>query len=395
MVARGRELRLELALEAGRVGAWLYDATAGELTWEAPMYQLFRVPLGTPVRMEDFVARIHPEDRGRFEAGIERTLAGSDFSEEYRVVTPRGERWAMIRAQLLTDGKARMVTGVTFDVTERKEAEEARDALVRTLEGKNADLETALARLQEARTELELSRRLAGLGQLVAGVSHEMNTPLGALRSALDTMNAVAGRLEGLALPDAGQRLPRVVRASVEAARAAEERLTLVVGSLRSFSRLDRAEEETGSIDECVRTVITLVQARAERVTIRFTHDDPTPPFTLRAREVQQALLTLVLNAVEAVQRRGQGEVRVRTEADDATVRVVIEDDGDGIEPERLEGLLEPGFAGSGPRLGMRLGLSIAHRVATEHRGALVITSPGKGLGAQAVLSLHRGGPAA
>ncbi|MCB9645116.1 MAG: PAS domain-containing protein [Deltaproteobacteria bacterium] len=390
MVARGRELRLELALEAGVVGAWLYDAATHELTWEAPMYQIFRVPLGTPVTLEDFLARVHPDDRGRFEASIARTLEGSDFREEYRIITSRGERWVMIRAQLLTDGRKRMVTGVTFDVTERKEAEEARSALVRTLEGKNAELETALTRLQEARTELELSRRLAGLGQLVAGVSHEMNTPLGALKSALDTLGVVASRLDGLALPEEGQRLPKVVRASVEAARAAEERLTLVVGSLRSFSRLDQAPEETGSVDDCVRTVISLVEARAERVTLRFTQAAPTPPLVLRAREVQQALLTLVLNAVEAVQRRGEGEVRVRTEADAATVRVVIEDDGDGIDKEQLEGLLEPGFAGSGPRLGMRLGLSIAHRVATEHGGSLVISSAGRGHGARAVLTLAR-----
>ena len=106
MVARGRELRLELALEAGVVGAWLYDAATHELTWEAPMYQIFRVPLGTPVTLEDFLARVHPDDRGRFEASIARTLEGSDFREEYRIITSRGERWVMIRAQLLTDGKS-------------------------------------------------------------------------------------------------------------------------------------------------------------------------------------------------------------------------------------------------------------------------------------------------
>lgn len=383
MVARGRELRLEQALEAARVGAWVYEPASEELTWEAPMYQIFGVPLGTPVRFADFVERVHADDRARLEAAIARTRRGRDFEEEYRIEHPRGARWVLVRAQLLTDGRLEIITGVCFDVTAKKAAEAA-------LEAKNAELEAALTRLREARTELELSRRLAALGQLVAGVSHEMNTPLGALKSALDTLGAVATRLDGLELPEAGRRLPKVARASVEAARAAGDRLTDVVASLRSFSRLDRAPEETGRVDDCVRTVISLVQARAQGIDIRLICETPTPQVNLRAREVQQALLTLVLNAVEAVQRRGEGEVRVFCEADDGVVRVVIEDDGDGIPEDQLESLLEPGFTGAGARLGMRLGLPIAHRVATEHRGQLTLTSQGPGRGARAVFTLAR-----
>ena len=258
----------------------------------------------------------------------------------------------------------------------------AQDALMRANDALEAKVQQRTRELQQKQAQLVQSEKMASLGQLVAGVAHEINTPLGALTSSSRTLRRTLERIEthpAIAGPESDppadvQRWARSAGDLADNMIEAANRIDQVVTSLRRFARLDRSSVAALDMREALEDALTLVKAQmAEDVRIHRSFDD-VEPVTCRAADVHQLLLNVLLNAVQATPATGQIWVRLRDET--GGVRIEVEDDGPGIAPDVMPKIFDPGFTTKGVGVGAGLGLAIAHQVAHDHGGWIRVSSP-------------------
>lgn len=242
------------------------------------------------------------------------------------------------------------------------------------------------------------SAKLATLGMLVAGVAHELNTPMGALNSNHDTLKRALQRLQDILAdevvePSELDEVRRVVAAVAGVLRVndlAIERMRGLVASLRSFGRPDQAQLDRVDLHETLDAALALLRHEMkDRVQVQRDYGE-LPLLHCYPQQLNQAFMNLLLNAVQAIAERGT--ITVRTRADASGVSVDIEDTGAGIAPENVDRIFEPGFTTKGARVGMGLGLLITSQIIDQHRGRIAVRStPGRGttFTIQLPLSLH------
>lgn len=242
----------------------------------------------------------------------------------------------------------------------RVEVERAeRDAEVHRL--KYVELASLQSRLIE-------SERFAVVGDLAAGVAHEVNNPLGVLRSSLDVIRRATDKLEGEASP----RLAKVMERALSSADEASTRIQGLAQSLKRFSRLDEAQRQIFDVNAEIENVLTLIRPRLGSDTRLATDLRPLPPVEGVPQEINQALMTLLVNAIEATP---EGEISVTTEEDDAHVRIEVRDTGRGMNHDHLEHLFEPGFVNNGGQVRFRVGLPSAAAALRRHGGDIQVES--------------------
>lgn len=266
------------------------------------------------------------------------------------------------------------------------------EGLERMVDERTTELRAAQARLVQ-------SEKMAAMGELVAGVAHEINTPLGAVRSMVDTLaRGVARQTQRMrerlgAEFDEDPQLAKGRRAVEDAVRVIDEgtaRVRTIVDRLRSFAQLDEADVQRVDLHEGIEDTIGLLEGSLPE-TVRIERDfGPLPEVICVPRQVNQVTLNLLTNAVRAVGR--QGTVTVSTRHDAGWVWVVVEDDGSGIAPEHLERIFDPGFTTRGVGVGTGLGLAIAYQIVEDHGGRMEVRSrPGEGTRIAFVLPVDAG----
>ena len=228
---------------------------------------------------------------------------------------------------------------------------------------------------------------MASLGQLVAGVAHEINTPLGAIQSNNDTLTRSVERIrENLSVDDA--RLTRVVDVIdtlTQVNRTAIERIDTVVTNLRRFARLDEASLANYDIREGLDHTIALVsQEFTGRIAIN-TEFKEIPLIQCYPALINQAFMSVILNACQAIE--GSGTVTISTRATDDSVAIEITDTGEGIAVENLDKIFDPGYTTRGIGVGTGLGLSIVHQIIEKHLGSIDVSSSA-GIGTTVQISL-------
>ena len=250
------------------------------------------------------------------------------------------------------------------------------------------ELEHRNRMLQETQVQLIQSEKMASLGQLVAGVAHELNTPIGAIQSNAQTERTHLERLAST-LDDGGTELAddaresagRTVRALLDlngVTASASRRVAEIVGNLRKFARLDESEWKPADLHEGLEETLALVRHKTrDRITIERDYGD-VPPVNCYAGQLNQVFMNLIVNGIQAIE--GKGTIRIETRADDESVRVRISDDGAGIPEDDLGRVFDPGFTTKGVGVGTGLGLSISYRIVSNHGGTLTAESrPGEG----------------
>jgi two-component system, NtrC family, sensor histidine kinase HydH len=219
--------------------------------------------------------------------------------------------------------------------------------------------------LKALQQRVERTERLAALGRLAAGVAHELRNPLGAIRGLVQYFQASWKE-------DTEQRvyLDVIVREV--------DRLNRVVSDLVEFARPREPHREPHQLGDVVRHAVTLVQADVRAKGIRIVHelDDTLPPLLVDRDLVVQALLNILLNAIEAMQPGGMLTIRLVEHA--AWAELVVEDTGRGMPADHLGRLFDPFFT-TKPQ-GTGLGLAIAHSIIQAHEGQITVEStPGHG----------------
>ena len=210
---------------------------------------------------------------------------------------------------------------------------------------------------------LAQSEKLAALGQLAAGVAHEINNPLTAII-------ANAQLLQRELAPD------DEMQESVDLIARAGARATQVVRNLLDFARKEQYPLSLIDVNETIQRSLALVQHELQGRSIRlvFTPDPALPPIHASQDHLQGLWLNLVMNALDAIEH-DHGELHVSTHAAPGEIRAVIADNGKGIPPERLRRIFEPFYTTKAPGRGTGLGLSVCERVVKQHGGQILVES--------------------
>ncbi len=234
--------------------------------------------------------------------------------------------------------------------------------------------EVAFAKAQEQQIRLISRGKLVALERLVAGVAHELNTPLGALSSQASTLSRAAQLVVSEQSSDKKKvRASRIIEEGGGHMNAAIERVQRTLTSLRAFARLDEAEVDRIELEESLETTLALIPSSLTEG-VQIERDlQKVPALYCRPREINQVLMTVLVNAFESMKGQGRLSLQLKREAGDAVV--VIQDTGPGMSEEALSHLFDLGFAQKGKRMGMGLGLPIGKRIIEEHGGTLEFTS--------------------
>ena len=259
---------------------------------------------------------------------------------------------------------------------------------------KEAEIERLrFGELAGMQAQLVQSEKMALLGRLVAGLSHEINTPIGVINSnaslaarALDIM-----REQGLDL-ESNARLRTAVETLTTSQRSnaqAGERLSELVQSLKSYARLDEAELQRIDISACVEESLRLFETGLPDSIRLVKNLEPVPEMTCRPGQLNQAFMTVLVNAREAIDSRGTIVVRSFPGGESAFIEIA--DTGRGIAPDKLPGLFDIDFGRKDAQVRMRMGLSNAKSMIEKHGGTIDVDSTlGEGTTFRISLPLQR-----
>jgi PAS domain S-box-containing protein len=249
------------------------------------------------------------------------------------------------------------------------------------------DLEEVNKNLRDTQSQLVQSEKMASLGTLVAGVAHEINTPIGAVSSMQDTLFRTLEKLKGMIesrfpegcadLPDIEATL-KVIDDANRVIKPGTERVINIVRRLRSFARLDEAEVKTVDIHEGLEDTLVLIYHELKHnISIVKNYGD-IPQIACYPGQLNQVFLNILINAKQAI--RGKGKITITTSVREGKVHIAIQDSGIGIAKEDLIKVFDPGFTTKGVGVGTGLGLSICYQIIQGHRGEIKAESkPGKG----------------
>jgi len=388
-------------------------AAAAILGYESPEEMTRRI---TDIGHQVYV---QPELRDKLYDRLGKGRAVTNFDLEfYRKDGSR--RWVQlsVRPVFNEHGEILYADGMILDIAERKRAEKAlqdvndeleQRVIARTSELEQAnrglrqltsDLETAFQELKNAQSRVLQQEKMASIGQLAAGVAHEINNPMGFIISNLNSFNkytekittflkfqaeAVEALVSGsdsreitenlekqkklLKLDYVLEDLGSLINESMEGA----ERVRRIVQNLKSFSRLDESEFKMAEINGGIESTINMVWNEIKyKANLNRDYGD-IPQTYCNLGQLNQVFMNLLINASQAIETRG--EITVKTSSDDKNLFITISDTGTGIPADKLPRIFEPFFTTKAVGKGTGLGLSIAYDIVKKHNGEIKVES--------------------
>ena len=307
----------------------------------------------------------------------------------------------------------------------RKQAEEQLQASETKLRLRARDLKKTLKELQTAQAQLVQSEKMSSLGQLVAGVAHEINNPVGFIYGNLNharsytedllaliqlyhahyptPATAITAQATDMDLPFLMDDLPKLLNSM----KVGAERIQDIVSSLRVFSRKDEAEMKAVDIHQGIDSTLMILQHRikAGPTTVEVTierHYGELPRVECYAGQLNQVFMNILSNALDALEDQRQGEasppptIQIQTRlVAETQVQITLADNGPGVPDPVRDRLFDPFFTTKPIGKGTGMGLSISYQVVTEkHGGTLVCdTSLGEGTAFIITIPLYQGAP--
>jgi signal transduction histidine kinase len=234
--------------------------------------------------------------------------------------------------------------------------------------------------LTSAQLRAQLAESAISIGKMAAALSHEINSPLGALRSSVETLCAVNDRLLE-APPESRARFEQTRQDLLRSIEESAARIDQVTRRLRRFVNLEDSEVKSADINDLLADVSLLHRDEIERRSVRveFDLEKSLPPLTCRPQLLTAAFSTLLSNAIEAV--NGDGRIDITTRARDGGVEVTIRDNGRGMSPEEAETAFDPSFKVAQGRVASgNWSLFNSRQIVYEHGGDIRLeTAPGRG----------------
>ncbi|HEY0043674.1 MAG TPA: PAS domain-containing protein [Allosphingosinicella sp.] len=342
----------ELAVRGAKLGSWTMDPRTGATWYSERSRELWGVEVDLHLDARTLRDYIHPDDWAKVLEPYELGFPTDSIAFEHRVVWPNGEvKWVQSLGTALRDenGEVYVVHGIHLDITDRKRAEEA---------------------LKQSHNALHQSEKLAALGSLLAGVSHELNNPLA----------AIVGQAEMLQEDSVGTPF----EARARKISAAAERCARIVQTFLAMARQRDAQRSVIDINELVTSAleITDYSLRTTGVSVRANLGAALPPVEGDSDQLHQVLANLIINAQHAME---DGELfektlSVRTSlGPSGQVVIDITDTGPGV-PDKVKGrIFEPFFTTKPQGQGTGVGLSFSEGIIQAHGGALTLEPSRRG----------------
>jgi signal transduction histidine kinase/CheY-like chemotaxis protein len=345
---RRSEMYLAEAQRLSHTGSFGWDPASGEIYWSDETYRIFECEPAIEPTVQLVLERTHPDDRMRLRQILDRAaIERSEFTAEHRLLRADGSvKYVRAVAHPSTgeDPESFVFVGAVMDTTERKRAEQERE------------------RMRQLEADLAYINRVSMMGELAASLAHEIKQPI------------TAAAVNAQACSHWLRRDPPDVTQASEAASAMVAALTRTAGIIDRVSSLYRRgtpERELVDLNEIVREMSVLLGDKANRsaVSIRTDLDPQLPTTTADRVQLQQVLMNLMLNGVEAMQETG-GELTVASKTtEDGQLLISVSDKGVGFSIDQAERIFEAFFT-TKPR-GTGMGLSISRRIIASHGGRL------------------------
>jgi signal transduction histidine kinase len=261
------------------------------------------------------------------------------------------------------------------------------------LESANSELTGAIDNLKAAQSQLVHSEKMASLGQLVAGVAHELNNPIGFIYANFPhlenyTHDLIALIEELRSLPvDAAQKavIEKKIKAIdldfikedtlkiIRSGKSGASRIKEIVSSLRSFSRLDEAELKSVILEDGINDTLAILQHHIKNRIEVVKDYQLNQPVMCRAGQINQVFMNIIYNAIQAMD--GPGNLRIATRQDGEFAIISVADSGKGIPPEIIDKIFDPFFTTKKIGEGTGLGLSISYGIVEKHGGLIEVKS--------------------
>mgnify|MGYP002769477341 FL=1 len=233
------------------------------------------------------------------------------------------------------------------------------------------ELKSAMKELKETQIQLINSEKMASLGQLVAGVAHEINTPVASIKSNNGIVSKLLGSIEDADLKEMLTDINEIDKEAVN-------RISNIVTSLKKFVRLDEAELQEADINKELDLTLELIRHETKNRIEVIRNYGEIPVIKCFPNMLNQVFTNILINACQAID--GKGTISISTEYKDKNLIVKIKDSGKGIPQNQLNKIFSAGFTTKGVGVGTGLGLAICTKIIEKHKGEITVNSEvGKG----------------
>jgi PAS domain S-box-containing protein len=353
---RQTEAYLEEAQRLTHTGSWAWNIASREnVHWSQEQYRLFGLdPESDSSSFERALQRIHPEDQATFNRVVEQAIRErSDFEVDFRIVLPDGKiKYSRSVGHPVFSASGELVefVGTGVDMTERRQAEKERE------------------RLRQVQADLAHINRVTTMGELTASLAHEINQPITAAVTDARTCLRWLAREQ----PDLGEARESAARMVNAVTRAAD-----IISRLRQLFKKGAPQASLVDVSQVIQEMVVLLRSEASRhsVSILTELSEDLPRVVTDRVQLQQVLMNLMLNGIEAMQdTKGGGQLTIRSlRGEGGQLLISVSDTGMGLPPDQADQIFNAFFSTKAQGTGM--GLSISRSIIESHGGRLWATS--------------------
>lgn len=346
---KAREKENQFLSEMLGFGVWKYDPKTQQADWDLKMFELFEVePHEFQNSYKTWEKKLSPESRQQAIEDLSLALVGSkEYNTEYEIILKNGKRRHIAtRGMVLRDEKreAIEVYGVCWDITEKIEQEK---------------------RLKEANIRLIQSSKLAALGEMSAGIAHEINNPLTIIKASAELISSKL------------KNDPVKMEAKLESIGKSCDRISKIVNGLRKFSRSGEAQQrKLHPLSKIISESASLMEVKLKNRAIQLTVDcEQNLEVFCNDVEIEQVLINLLGNSIDAVKNKANPWIKIRAYESHDEVIVEVQDSGPGISEDVKSRIFDPFFTTKSVGEGTGLGLSITKGILDDHDAKILIPS--------------------